>query len=114
MQSTQRLINIKIAKSYRTISYEASCVMAGGPPIGIEIAGKVQLYKIKQGLEKCEQSCDMPLTPNEWPHPAQRVTITETNELPKYPLETYTDGSKDERKVGAGVAFYSNKQLVKS
>jgi hypothetical protein len=31
LQSTQRLINIKISKSYRTISYEASCVMAGGP-----------------------------------------------------------------------------------
>jgi hypothetical protein len=52
LQSTQRLINIKISKSYRTISYEASCVMAGGPPIGIVIGGKVQLYKIKQGLEK--------------------------------------------------------------
>jgi len=50
LQSTQRLKNIKITKSYRTISYEASCVMAGAPPIGILIAGKAHLCKIKQGL----------------------------------------------------------------
>jgi hypothetical protein len=36
-QRVQRLINIKIAKAYRTISYEASCVMAGAKPIGIKI-----------------------------------------------------------------------------
>ena len=43
MQSAQRLINIKIAKAYRTISYEASCVMVRVLPIGIVITGKVQL-----------------------------------------------------------------------
>ena len=29
------MTNIKIAKAYRTISFEASCMMAGVPPIGI-------------------------------------------------------------------------------
>ena len=29
------MINAKIAKAYRTISFEASCVMAGVPPIGL-------------------------------------------------------------------------------
>jgi hypothetical protein len=33
MQSTQRLINIKIAKAYRIISFEASCLSAGVQPI---------------------------------------------------------------------------------
>ena len=51
LQIAQRIINIKIAKAYRTISFEASCVMAGVPPIGIVIDGKVQLYKRKHGLE---------------------------------------------------------------
>ena len=37
--------DIKIAKAYRTISYDASCVMAGVPPIAIVIAEKAQLYK---------------------------------------------------------------------
>ena len=113
MQSAQRLINIKIAKAYRSISYEAFCVMAGVPPIGIVIAGKVQMYKIKHGLQNSEQVCDMPLPSNEWPRPARRVTITETRELTTYPIEIYTDGRKGEGKVGAGVAINSSKQLVK-
>jgi len=49
MQRVQRLINIKIPKAYGTISFEVSCLMAGAPPIGIVIAGKVQLYKRKHG-----------------------------------------------------------------
>ena len=64
------------------------------------------------GLESSEHPCDMPLPVNEWPHPSRRVTITETSELTTYPIEIYTDGSKDGGKVGAGVATYSNKQLV--
>jgi ribonuclease HI len=113
LQSAQRLINIKIAKAYRTISFEASCVMAGAPPIGIVIAGKVQLYRRKHGLEYSEQVCDTPLPANEWPHPARRVTIMETSETTTYPIEIYMDGSKDGSKVGEGVAMYWNKQLVK-
>jgi len=112
MQSAQKLINIKIAKAYRNISYEASCVMAGVPPIGIVIAGMVHLYKRKHALESREQKCDMPMPVNKWPHPARRVTVTETSELTTYPLEIHTDGSKDEGKVGAGVVIYSNKQLA--
>ena len=55
----------------------------------------------------------MPLPANEWSHPAWRVTISETSELTTYPIEIYTDGSKDGGKAGTGVAIYSNKQLVK-
>jgi hypothetical protein len=108
MQSALRLINIKIVKAYRTISFEASCVMAGVPPMGIVIAGKLQLYKRKHGLESSEHACDTPLPVNEWSHPARRVTITETSELTTYPIEIYTVGSKDGGRVRAGVAIYSN------
>jgi len=45
LQRVQRLINIKIVKVYRTISFEASCMMAGVPPIGIVIEEKARLYK---------------------------------------------------------------------
>jgi hypothetical protein len=61
MQSVQKMINIKIAKAYRTISFEASCLMAGVPPIGTVIARKVQLYKRKHGKESSEYECDMSL-----------------------------------------------------
>jgi hypothetical protein len=95
LQSAQRLINIKIAKACRTISFEASCVIAGVPRIGLVIDGKVQVYKRKYGLENSDIVCDTPLPLHEWPHPARQVTITETNEATTYPIEIYTDGSKD-------------------
>jgi len=72
----------------------------------------VKLYKRKHGLESREQECDMPMPVNKWPHPTRRVTITETSELTTYPIEIYTDGSKDEGKVRAGVVIYSNMQLA--
>jgi len=51
LQRVQRLINIKIMKVYRTIFFEASCMMAGVPPIGIVIEEKVRVYKIKHNTE---------------------------------------------------------------
>ena len=86
--------------------------MAGVPPIGIVNAGMVQLYKRNHGLESIEHECVMPVPVNKWPHPARRVTITGTSELNTYPIEIYTDGSKDEGKVGAGIVIYLNKQLA--
>ena len=40
----QRLINIKIAKAYRTISYEASCTLVGETPIIIKLQEIVSMY----------------------------------------------------------------------
>jgi predicted component of viral defense system (DUF524 family) len=70
LQRVQRLINIKIAKAYRTISFKDSCMMAGVPPIGILTEEKARLYKVKHKAERCEYECNMPLPVKEWPHPA--------------------------------------------
>jgi hypothetical protein len=113
MQSVQRLINIKIAKVYNTISFEASCLMAGVPPIGILKAGRVQLYKGKHGVERSGLECDMALPVKEWPHPARRVNIMDTSAQTTYFTEIYTDGSKVGGKVRAGIAIFSDKSLVR-
>jgi hypothetical protein len=112
LQSTQRLINIKIAKAYTTIPFEASCMMAGVLPMGIVIEGKICLYKRKHSIGKDEYEWDKPLPPEEWPHPAWRKAILETTDLISYPTEIFTDGSKIGDKVGAGVAVYKDKRLV--
>jgi len=62
-----RLLNIKIAKAYRTISYDASCVIAGVRPIQITIEKKVQTYMVKQ-INNLEY--DAPLEVRYWRHPA--------------------------------------------
>ena len=90
LHSTQRLINIKIAKAYRTISSESSCVISGIPPIGLVIDGKVEVYKRNYGLGSSDIVCDMPLPVHEWLNPALQATITETNEATTYPTEIYT------------------------
>ena len=113
MQSTQRLINIKIAKAYRTISFEASCLMAGVQPIGIVIEGKTSVFKRKHSTGKDDYEWDKPLPAKEWPHPARRVDIMETTDLITYPTEIFTDGSKIGHKVGAGVAIYTDKRLIR-
>ena len=113
LQRVQRLINIKIAKAYRTISFKASCVMAGVPPIGIVIEEKARLYKIKHNAERSEYECDTPLLIKEWFHPARPPNIMEICDSTPYSTEIYTDGSKIGGKVGAGAAIYVDQVLKK-
>ena len=49
----------------------------------------------------------------EWPYPALRADIMETTDLITYLTNIFTDGSKIGDKVGAGVAIYTNKKLVR-
>jgi hypothetical protein len=101
MRRTQRLINIKIAKAYRTISIEASCLLAGVQPTGIVIEGKTCLYKRKHSTGNEDSEWDKPLPAKERPHPALRADIMETTDWTTYPTEIFTDGSKIGDKVGA-------------
>jgi hypothetical protein len=96
------MINIKVAKAYRTISFEASCIMAGVPPIGIVIGEKARLYKIKHNMERSEYEYDAPLPAKDWPHPAWRMVIKEISNSTLYLVEIYTDGRKTEAKLEQG------------
>lgn len=102
IQRVQRLFNIKITKAYRTISYEASCVLAGIQPIDITIQGIIKQYDSIHG----DVNYDAPLTPSDWMHPAQIPQIQEAKEGTNYFLKIYTDGSKKEENVGAAAVIY--------
>jgi hypothetical protein len=107
----QRIINLRIAKEYHTISHEALCILTGIPPITIKAEEAVALYNItgrniqKYQLDKDESSRD-------WLHPADTVTVkgttvetTDGRENRKHSIHIYTDGSKSERGVGPGIAI---------
>jgi ribonuclease HI len=47
-----------------------------------------------------------------WPHPADVVAFIEVKENDDKTIQMYTDGSKNEQGVGAGVAIFSGKELV--
>ena len=87
----QRLMNIKIAKAYRTVSYEASCVIAGGRPIQITIEQQVQTY---MAIKITNKTYEAPMDVRYWRHPAELPTIREVENGTIYPAEVYTDGSK--------------------
>ena len=90
-----------------------SCLLAGVQRTGIIIEGKTYLYKRKHSTGKEEYEWDKPLPLKEWPHPALQADIMETTELTTHPTEIFTDGSKIGDKLGAGVATYTNKRLVR-
>lgn len=108
IQRVQRLFNIKITKAYRTISYDASCILAGIQPIDIKIQGKVKLFDFTHG----KRDYDAPLPPSDWNHPAESTQITGANESTDYVFKIFTDGSKIGDKVGAAAVIYRQETSI--
>jgi len=104
-----RLINIKIAKAYRSISYDASCVIAGVRPIQITIEEKVQTYMAKQ-FNNLEY--DAPLEVRYWRHPAELAIVHEVENGTMYTAEVYTEGSKIGDNFGAAGIMFVNGELA--
>jgi hypothetical protein len=103
LSRVQRLINIKIAKAYRTVSNKALCIITGLTPIHIKIQKTVELYKIVRGNRYKNLPIDHDKLPRQWLHPAARIIATgDTDD--QSPINIYTDGSKSEQGVGAGIA----------
>jgi len=105
----KRLLNIKIAKAYRTISYDASCMIAGIRPIKITIERKVQTYMATK-INNLEY--DATLEVRNWRHRAEIAIVYEVENGTVYTVEGYTDGSKIGDSVGAAVVIFFNGRLV--
>jgi len=105
----QRLINIRIAKAYRTVSNEALCIITGLMPIHIKIEEAVKL----QEPTKAEGTrYDRAMEIRHWIHPSKHITITEGQEKTTHTLQVYTDGSKGEDGVGSGIAVFAGPNLI--
>jgi hypothetical protein len=73
----QRLINIKIAKAYRTVFNEALCIITGVMPINIKTEEAAKFH----GITKDEGSLyDREMEIKNWIHPANHITIIEGQE----------------------------------
>ena len=80
LTGVQRLINIKIAKAYRTVSNEALCIITGLKPIHIKIKETAELYKIVKGNNFMHFKIDHDKLPKPWLHPTDRaITIDQDN-----------------------------------
>ena len=65
----RRLINLRIAKAYRTVSKEALCVINGIIPINIKIEETGKFYEITKGIGT---QYDREMEMEKWNHPATR------------------------------------------
>jgi len=115
----QRLISLRIAKAYRTISHEALCIITGIPPINIKVEEAVALYNITTGIIIQRYQIDKEESPKYWLHPADTVKVndntdetTDGREDSKHSIQVYTDGSKSERGVGAAVAIFKDDKIT--
>jgi len=102
----QRLINIRIAKAYRTVSNEALCMITGLTPIDIKIEEVASLFQITKGRTKEELPFDLDTRIKHWPHHAFSISLLKQLNDEDNDLEIFTDGSKTKQGVGAGVAIY--------
>jgi hypothetical protein len=101
----QRLINIIMAKAYRTASVEALCMLTGLTPIISKLEELAQRCKPKQRKVNCQIELDCDVELKNWPHSADTVIIEEVKSEEDATLSAYTDGSKRGQGVGSGVAI---------
>ena len=93
----QRLLNFKITKAYRTISYDTSCMIVGIGSIQITIEQKVQNY---MATEINNSEYDEPLEARYLRHPAEIAIVHEVENGTMCTAEVYTDGGKIGDNVG--------------
>ena len=74
-------------------------------PIHIKIQEAAKLYELfKTGGTNYDRAMDS----GHWIHPSKHITIAEEQERTTHSLQVYTDGSKSETGVGAGIAIFEN------
>jgi hypothetical protein len=98
----QRLMNIKIAKAYRTTAGEALSVLTGITPIEIKVAETDRLYHITRD----RQPSTGPRIRAEGLDPSGRLRISEQVQEKEHTIKIYTDVSKNEHGVGSGSVMY--------
>ena len=92
----QRLMNIKIAKAFRTTSSEALCILAGTTPIIIRTEEAAEQYTIRKGIGDLTKSIDLDVELKNWPHPTEAAAFIEVKEYEDQSIQIYTDRSKNE------------------
>jgi len=114
LDRVQRLINIKIEKAYRTVSNEALCILIGLTPIAIKIEEAAKPYQLTRGSRKEETMIDHDVGVKHGLHPAETTTILKDKNEDTSTIQIFTDESKSEQGVGAGIAIYRSGIHTKS
>jgi ribonuclease HI len=108
----QRLINLRIARAYRTTSSEALCILTGMTPIILKLAEVVKQYSFRKKQLNQDINNDQDVEYRLWPHPARATTITEIESHEEATISAYTDGSKYQRGVGSGMVIFKGSDVI--
>ena len=95
------MMNIKIAKAFRTLSHEASCLLVGFRPIRLAVEERVRTYKATHN----NIDYDAPLEVRYWSHRAEIPLIRAPTEIPHNVVNIFTDCSKIGGNVGAAAVI---------
>ena len=109
----QRLINTRIAKAYRTVSNEALCIITGLTPYRHQNRGSSPPIPTNRGSRKEEAMID-DTGVKHWLHPAVTMTILKNSNEDNSTIQIFTNVSKSEQGVGAGIAVYRSGTHTKS
>lgn len=116
LASIQRQYAIRICKGYKTISTTSALALAGTPPIDLKIAEIKEIYRInRRGVPANFLPADREIMTtcniNVLPHPGKivreniKIELENGNKINEDPIQIYTDGSKQDGKVGAGLVI---------
>ena len=104
----QRLISLRTAKTYRTISHEALYIRTGIITITIKGEDVATLYYITTGRNNQNYKTDKEENPSKWVNPADMFRLNSTkDEGEEYLWHNFTGCSKSEQGVGSGVAIFA-------
>jgi len=101
-------MNIKLAKNFRTESNEALCTITGSTPVVIKTEETAKLHNIMRDRQAYE--IDNKVQPKDWLHTVDTVNVTEQPD--DQDIQIYTDGSKSEHWVGAGISIFIQNELA--
>jgi hypothetical protein len=126
----QRLINIKMAKAYRTVSHEAYrtvsheayrtvshkvlYVLTGTMPIDLKKEKAARMYQLTKGNAKEKAQFDKDMEVRHWQHLAEASMISTNEKEEKGSMHIYTDGSKTDKGVGSGIAIFEQGNILKA
>ena len=114
LNTFQRSFALQISKAYRTVSLNASLVIANIPPLDLKIEQLIEITKVKrEGIHEALKpfAYQKPISFKNLDHPAKRITISYKRIENQEQLEReisdptsevyFTDGSLIEERVGA-------------
>jgi len=83
-------------------------------PIAIKIDETLQFYEYIKGSTKEEALVDSDKGVKYWHHPAETITFLTEDNVETSTIQIFTEGSKREQGVGAGIVIFKSGNLISS